>query len=154
MISLSSRFGQLRGRPFGGFPKTNATPLRSHQLRHLPRRRVYSSVLEVHSYLTQLFFCTFMAKDSRENAHQQHRARSYANLDKDAKRKKGYDWQRTRDDITSIFRERFGTDPYSWQLDVAILLGLHSVVIAGTGAGKTMPFMFLTRRNGLSLFLR
>ena len=104
-------------------------------------RAVYSSVLEVHSYLTQLFFCTFMAKDSRENAHQQHRARSYANLDKDAKRKKGYDWQRTRDDITSIFRERFGTDPCSWQLVVAILLGLHSVVIAGTGAGKTMPFM-------------
>ena len=33
--------------------------------------------------------------------------------------------------------------PYSWQLDVteAIFLGLDPVVIAGTGAGKTMPFM-------------
>ena len=104
------------------------------------------SVLKVHSYLTQLLFCTHMAKDSWEDVHQQQCARSYANLDKaraDAKRKNGYDWQQTRDDITSIFHECFGTDPYSWQLDVteAILLGLDSVVIAGTGAGKTMPFM-------------
>ena len=144
MISLSSRFGQLRGRPFGGFPKTNATPLRSHQLRHLPRRRVYSSVLEVHSYLTQLFFCTFMAKDSRENVHQQQCAQSCANLDKaQCQMENRYDWQQTQDDITSIFRECFSTDPYGWQLDVteAILLGLDSVVIAGTDAGKTMPFM-------------
>ena len=37
--------------------------------------------LKVHSYLTQLFFCTLMAKDSGENAHQQ-RARSCANLHK------------------------------------------------------------------------
>jgi len=36
-----------------------------------------------------------------------------------------------------------GKDPYDGQLDVMeiILLGLDSVVIAGTGAGKTMPFM-------------
>ena len=68
-----------------------------------------------------------------------------------------YDWQQTRDDITSIFRERFGTDPYSWQLDLteAILLGLDSVLIAGMGSGKTMPFMMLSNltRSGLSLFL-
>ena len=32
---------------------------------------------------------------------------------------------------------------YDWQLDVAeaIILGLYSIVIAGTGSGKTMPFM-------------
>ena len=42
-----------------------------------------------------------------------------------------------------IFYEHFSMDPYSWQLDVieAILLGLDSVVIAGMGASKTMPFM-------------
>ena len=42
-----------------------------------------------------------------------------------------------------MFHEHFGTDPYSWQLDVTevILLGLDSVVMAGTGAGKTMLFM-------------
>jgi ATP-dependent helicase YprA (DUF1998 family) len=85
-----------------------------------------------------------MAKDSHENAHQQQCARSCAIWTKlDAKRKNVYDWQQTRDNITSIFRERFGTVPYSWQLDVteAIFFGLDPVVIAGTGAGKTMPFM-------------
>jgi len=48
-----------------------------------------------------------------------------------------------RSDLKSIFRDRFGKDPYERQLDVteAILLGLDSVVIVGTGAGKTMPFM-------------
>jgi len=87
-----------------------------------------------------------MGRGNRESVHQQQRARSYANLDRareDARRKSGYDWQQTRNDITILFRECFGTDPYDWQLDVteAILLGLDSVVIAGTGAGKTMPFM-------------
>jgi len=58
-------------------------------------------------------------------------------------RKYGYDSQRTCTDIQQIFREWFGKDPYDWQLDMtgAILLGLDSVVIAGTGAGKIMPFM-------------
>jgi bloom syndrome protein len=33
--------------------------------------------------------------------------------------------------------------PYTWQLDVseALILGLDAVVIAGTGVGKTIPFM-------------
>ena len=33
--------------------------------------------------------------------------------------------------------------PYDWQLDVAeaLLVGLDSIVIAGTGSGKTIPFM-------------
>ena len=36
-----------------------------------------------------------------------------------------------------------GKTPYSWQLDAAeaIILGLGCVVFAGTGAGKTIPFM-------------
>ncbi len=36
-----------------------------------------------------------------------------------------------------------GKIPYDWQLDVseALLLGLDSIVIAGTGAGKTLPFV-------------
>ena len=35
-----------------------------------------------------------------------------------------------------------GKKPYEWQLDLAeaLYLGLDSVVIAGTGAGKTLPF--------------
>ncbi|KAJ7506438.1 hypothetical protein B0H11DRAFT_1707242, partial [Mycena galericulata] len=33
--------------------------------------------------------------------------------------------------------------PYDWQIEVAeaLILGLDAVVIAGTGAGKTIPFM-------------
>jgi ATP-dependent helicase YprA (DUF1998 family) len=57
-------------------------------------------------------------------------------------KKKTYDPQ-TRSQLKQIFYRRFGKDPYEWQLDVteAILLGLDSVLIPGTGAGKTMPFM-------------
>ncbi|PCH45072.1 hypothetical protein WOLCODRAFT_78344 [Wolfiporia cocos MD-104 SS10] len=46
--------------------------------------------------------------------------------------------------ITEKFQDVFGPDrvPYDWQLNVteALLLHLDSVVIAGTGSGKTMPF--------------
>jgi bloom syndrome protein len=48
-----------------------------------------------------------------------------------------------RQELGRLFHERFGTYTYEWQVDVteAILLGVDSVVIAGTGARKTMPFM-------------
>jgi bloom syndrome protein len=87
-----------------------------------------------------------MAPESRQEAHNRLRARSYKNLQKardEAAQKNGYHSETTRGSLRSIFRERFGHDPHEWQLDVAeaILLGLDSVVIAGTGAGKTMPFM-------------
>ncbi|KIM86068.1 hypothetical protein PILCRDRAFT_5136 [Piloderma croceum F 1598] len=87
-----------------------------------------------------------MAHDSRWQAQDHQYARAYRNLQKareEAARKNGYDSTRTRSDLKSIFRDRFGKDSYEWQLDVtvAILLGLDSVVITGTGAGKTMPFM-------------
>jgi ATP-dependent helicase YprA (DUF1998 family) len=53
------------------------------------------------------------------------------------------------DDTRRTLRTRFAKrskgrfEPYEWQLDVAeaLLLGLDSVVIAGTGSGKTIPFM-------------
>ena len=47
--------------------------------------------------------CAQMAKDSHQDAHQQQRARSYANLDRaraDTKWKNGYDWQQIRHDLT------------------------------------------------------
>jgi len=87
-----------------------------------------------------------MAHDPRWEAQDRQYTRVYRNLQKareEAARKNGYDSTRTRSDLKSIFHDRFGKDPYEWQLDVteAILLGLDSVVIVGTGAGKTMPFM-------------
>ncbi|KAF8878327.1 P-loop containing nucleoside triphosphate hydrolase protein [Infundibulicybe gibba] len=67
-------------------------------------------------------------EDARENAH--------------LRRK--YDSTATRNTLVSEFRSRNGgMDPYPWQVDVAeaVLLGLDCTVIAGTGAGKTMPFV-------------
>ncbi len=42
-----------------------------------------------------------------------------------------------------MFLENFGKPAYDWQVDVAksLVLGLDTVLIVGTGAGKMMPFM-------------
>jgi hypothetical protein len=50
--------------------------------------------------------------------------------------------QKLRDELSSHTN---GIEVYEWQVDVseALLLGLDCTVIAGTGAGKTMPFMML-----------
>jgi bloom syndrome protein len=87
-----------------------------------------------------------MAANSRQDVLDQQHERSYRNLEnsrKSAKKKTQYDSNKTRNDLARLFRERFGNDPYDWQIDVAeaIILGLDAIVIAGTGSGKTMPFM-------------
>lgn len=48
--------------------------------------------------------------------------------------------RRIIDEFTRVFD---GRQPYDWQIDVteAILLCIDCMVIAGTGAGKTMPFV-------------
>ena len=54
-----------------------------------------------------------------------------------------YGSEATREAIVKKFEDVFdGKKPYDWQVDVteALLLGLDCVAIAGTGAGKTMPF--------------
>jgi superfamily II DNA helicase RecQ len=46
--------------------------------------------------------------------------------------------------LESKFTAAFdGKIPYGWQIDVAeaLILGIDCIVIAGTGAGKTMPFV-------------
>jgi bloom syndrome protein len=60
-----------------------------------------------------------------------------------ARRKDKYDSAKTRRDLARLFEEKYKKPPYEWQIDVseALVLGLDSVVIAGTGAGKTIPFM-------------
>jgi ATP-dependent helicase YprA (DUF1998 family) len=55
-----------------------------------------------------------------------------------------YSSDKTREDLCLAFKKAFnGLKPYDWQLDVteAILLGLDCAAIAGTGSGKTMPFL-------------
>lgn len=60
-----------------------------------------------------------------------------------ATKSRQYNSNATRTAISTKFEKCEGKTAYSWQLDVseAIVLGLDSIVIAGTGAGKTMPFM-------------
>ncbi|KII90327.1 hypothetical protein PLICRDRAFT_106921 [Plicaturopsis crispa FD-325 SS-3] len=72
--------------------------------------------------------------------------RSHDNLQaarETATQARGYTSATTREALRKAFTDRFGSAPHEWQVDVteALLLGLDSVVIAGTGAGKTMPFM-------------
>jgi len=50
-----------------------------------------------------------------------------------------YDTHKTRVAFDRYFSRTIRNNPYDWQLDVAeaIILGLDSIVIAGTGSGKT-----------------
>ncbi|KIK90936.1 hypothetical protein PAXRUDRAFT_67717, partial [Paxillus rubicundulus Ve08.2h10] len=62
----------------------------------------------------------------------------------DVKKKTKYDSKATQDIICKEFHAWFNNHiPYDWQLDVAeaLVLRLDCLVIAGTGAGKTMPFI-------------
>ncbi|KAI0747610.1 P-loop containing nucleoside triphosphate hydrolase protein, partial [Daedaleopsis nitida] len=57
---------------------------------------------------------------------------------------KGYNSATTRNTMTTRFRTASGgKKPYEWQLDVAeaFHLGLDCIVIAGTGSGKTIPYL-------------
>jgi superfamily II DNA/RNA helicase len=76
-----------------------------------------------------------------------HRLKSFPNVLKNARElasmTDNYSSQLTRQAIAKRCEEAFnGNKPYDWQIDVteALLLGLDCVAIAGTGAGKTMPF--------------
>ena len=61
----------------------------------------------------------------------------------DAFQKNGFLSEATRTKILDEFKSRTGMLAYEWQIDVAeaLLLGLDCSVIAGTGAGKTTPFI-------------
>jgi ATP-dependent helicase YprA (DUF1998 family) len=55
-----------------------------------------------------------------------------------------YNSEGTRQTMSQKLQDVFnGRIPYDWQLDAAeaLILGLDCVVVAGTGAGKTIPFM-------------
>ena len=55
-----------------------------------------------------------------------------------------YDLEGTHQTMSQKLQNVFnGRIPYDWQLDAAeaLVLGLNCVVIAGTGAGKTIPFV-------------
>ncbi|EIW55821.1 P-loop containing nucleoside triphosphate hydrolase protein [Trametes versicolor FP-101664 SS1] len=86
------------------------------------------------------------AVDPRAASHAEARKRSYALLEEAraaAKKKKKYDSHATRQAMIEESKKRAGLTPYPEQLDLAecMLLGLDSTTIAGTGWGKTLPFV-------------
>ncbi|KAI0630350.1 P-loop containing nucleoside triphosphate hydrolase protein [Trametes polyzona] len=81
-------------------------------------------------------------------SHDEDHKHSYAVLqaarDAAAASTRKYDSNATRKKLIEEFGARTGRKtPYDWQLDVAeaLLLGVDCIVIAGTGSGKTMPFV-------------
>ena len=90
--------------------------------------------------------------------HATNDARSAGNLraarDRAGRRSK-YNPPTVRAELARLFRETWGYDARDWQLDIteAILLGLDSVLIAGTGSGKTMPFMLPLKYNAEATIL-
>lgn len=108
----------------------------------------FPALLEPHFFFPLLLHVRIqMPGSSRQEIHDRVHIRSYKNLQNArlaAQRKPaGYDSVQTREDLGRLFHARFGQQPHDWQVDVteAMLLGLDCTVIAGTGAGKTMPFM-------------
>ncbi|TEB27983.1 P-loop containing nucleoside triphosphate hydrolase protein, partial [Coprinellus micaceus] len=62
----------------------------------------------------------------------------------------GYDSKKDWYFVGREFEKRFGKPAQPWQLDVAEaagFLGLNTVVIAGTGAGKSTPFVLPALKN-------
>ncbi|KAF8989446.1 P-loop containing nucleoside triphosphate hydrolase protein [Cyathus striatus] len=55
----------------------------------------------------------------------------------------GHDSKTWRGNMFNEFLSKFGKAPYDWQMDVAeaLVLKVDTLCIAGTGAGKTIPFM-------------
>ena len=77
-------------------------------------------------------------KEQDTGYHNLQRART------DAAAKNGYNSTATRNAMANLFHTNSGGKmPYDWQLDIAeaFILGLDCVLIAGTGMGKTIPFM-------------
>ncbi|KAL1701333.1 P-loop containing nucleoside triphosphate hydrolase protein [Schizophyllum commune] len=83
----------------------------------------------------------------RNERHERQFLRSRHNLDH-ARRSRlpsPSDARELRSKLERTFRDAFGFIPRDWQLDIAeaLTLGLDVVAIAGTGSGKTNPFMLL-----------
>ncbi|KAJ3563772.1 hypothetical protein NP233_g8725 [Leucocoprinus birnbaumii] len=60
-----------------------------------------------------------------------------------AQLKSNYDSLTAREELIQATKARLGFEPHEWQVDVteALLHKLDVVLIAGTGCGKTAPFM-------------
>jgi ATP-dependent helicase YprA (DUF1998 family) len=97
--------------------------------------------------LPHLSLYCLMDQDADRKRHEACKTLSQNILQKareEASKKAKYDSVKMRADVCKLFSERESRfSPREWQLDVAeaLLLGIDTVVIAGTGSGKTIPFM-------------
>src|SRR5712691_5369431 len=100
---------------------------------------VYASVPCIPRALAALALCTLA--NMLSSSHTSGALRTACNA---ALKDRNYDSKRTRKMMSQKLQDIFdGRIPYDWQLDAAeaLVLGLDCVMIAGTGAGKTIPFM-------------
>lgn len=99
------------------------------------------------------------ASENRVYGHNIARKRAYDLLDRsraEAAKSGGHSSIQFRLTIQAQIRDRFdGKEMYDWQLDVAesLCLGVDTFLIAGTGEGKTLPFIAPLLRNDKAMIL-
>jgi len=84
------------------------------------------------------------SRPSRHISHEDEKEISYQNLANARARVPDYSSEQQRQAMVDACCDRCnGRKPYAWQLDAAeaFSLGLDCTVVAGTGAGKTLPFV-------------
>jgi len=94
-------------------------------------------------------------------SHSEEKQRSYDNLHQSretSRQQSSYSSEQTRQTLINLCLERCANRaPYPWQLDAAeaFILGLDCTVLAGTGSGKTLPFLMpaMLRHNGILIVL-
>jgi ATP-dependent helicase YprA (DUF1998 family) len=94
-----------------------------------------ASVLCIPCALAAPFLCSALMSFS---------SKTLSNARATALKDRNYNSEGTRQTMSQKLQDAFdGRIPYDWQLDAAeaLVLGLDCVVIAGTGAGKTIPFV-------------
>ena len=111
---------------------------------HVDTSSPFTDKQTIFCHLHHILVMCLQPQSSCSGQHNHKKDCSYQILNKaqqKAFKKDGYDSASTWQWVTELFSECFdGATPWLWQLDVteAILLGVDSLVIAGTG---TMPFM-------------
>lgn len=93
-----------------------------------------------------------------KSVHEQVKARSYLNLQKarDAACKGLYKSDIARNKIKAFVKEKLGgKEPYPWQIDIgeAVRLKVDTMLIAPTGAGKSLPFIMPCISGGKVLII-
>jgi len=80
---------------------------------------------------------------TRIESHAQQKEKSYSNLNKSRELVADYKSETTRQKLVEACLERCNHRPHSWQLDAdeSFHLGLDCIILAGTGFGKTLPFV-------------